>query len=85
MNPTAASPRLSRNALAHLLMFSMVMFWGTTFVMVKEALAHIGPQWFNALRMMVAFACVAVIYRSQWRQLTRTAWLAGAAAGASRY
>ena len=83
MNPTAASPRLSRNAMAHLLMFSMVMFWGTTFVMVKEALAHIGPQWFNALRMMVAFACVAVIYRSQWRQLTRTAWLAGAAAGAS--
>src|SRR5665213_1200483 len=76
------TPKLSRNALAHLLMFSMVIVWGTMFVLVKEALAHIGPQWFNAWRMILAFACLAVVYRSQWKQLTRTAWLAGAAAGA---
>ena len=62
-------------------MFAMVMLWGTMFVLVKQALAHIGPQWFNALRMMVAFVCVAIVYRSQWRRLTRAAWIAGAAAG----
>ena len=78
----ATPPKLSRNALAHLLMFAMVIIWGTMFVLVKEALAHIGPQWFNAWRMILAFACLAVVYRSQWKQLTRTAWLAGAAAGA---
>lgn len=76
-------PKISRNALAHLLMFAMVLIWGTMFVLVKESLAHIGPQWFNALRMTVAFLCVAVVYRRQWRHLTQTAWLAGAAAGAT--
>ncbi len=83
MIPAPTSPKISRNAMAHLLMFAMVVIWGTMFVLVKESLAHIGPQWFNALRMTVAFVCVAVVYRSQWRRLTRTAWLAGAAAGAT--
>lgn len=78
----ASTGKLSRNAMAHVLMFAMVMLWGSMFVVVKEALARIEPQWFNALRMMLAFSCIAVVYRRQWRQLTRTAWLAGAVAGA---
>ncbi len=77
-----STPKISRNALAHLLMFAVVMLWGATFVLVKDALAHIAPQWFNALRMMLAFACLAALYRSQWRQLTRRAWRIGAIAGA---
>ncbi len=76
------TPKLSRNALAHLLMFLMVISWGAMFVVVKEALAHIGPQWFNAWRMTLAFACLAIVFRGQLRQLTRAAWLAGAVAGA---
>lgn len=76
------SRKISRNTLAHLLMFAMVMVWGTMFVLVKEALVYIEPQWFNAWRMILAFVCLAIVYRSQWRQLTRAAWLAGAAAGA---
>ncbi len=83
MTTDTASPRISRNALAHLLMFAMVMLWGATFVLVKKAIAEIGPQWFNALRMMLAFACLALVYHRHWRQLTRLAWLFGAAAGAS--
>ena len=78
-----ASPRISRNVLAHLLMFAVVMLWGATFVLIKEALADIAPQWFNALRTILAFGCLALVYRKQWRQLTRQAWLFGAAAGAS--
>ncbi|MEO6828705.1 MAG: DMT family transporter, partial [Acidobacteriaceae bacterium] len=81
--PSAQPPRISRNTVAHLLMFAMVIIWGTMFVMVKEALAYMGPQWFNALRMTVAFVCVALVYYRQWSQLTRTAWLAGATAGAA--
>jgi drug/metabolite transporter (DMT)-like permease len=68
-------------AAAHLLMVCVVIVWGTTFVLVKAALAVVPPQWFNALRMMLAFACLAAVYRKQWGKLTRTAWRLGAAAG----
>lgn len=78
-----ASPKISRNALAHLLMLAMVMLWGAMFVLIKEALLLIEPQWFNALRMTLAFACLAVFYRAQWRKLTRASWMAGMAAGAA--
>jgi drug/metabolite transporter (DMT)-like permease len=64
-------------------MFAMVIVWGNMFVLVKQALVHIEPQWFNGLRLTVAFLCVAIVYRSQWRRLTRAAWLMGAAAGAA--
>ncbi len=86
MTPTVDSqstaPKISRNAKAHLLMFSIVGFWGASFVVVKEALGHMGPQWFNAWRMTVAFGCLAIVYRGQFRRLTPTAWAAGAIAGA---
>ena len=74
---------MSRNALAHLLMFAVVMLWGATFVLVKEAIADIAPQWFNALRMLLAFGCLALFYRREWLRLTAQAWRFGAAAGAS--
>jgi drug/metabolite transporter (DMT)-like permease len=62
-------------------MIAVVLLWGTTFVLVKAALAAISPQWFNALRMMLAFACLALLYRRQWFNLTPTAWWMGATAG----
>ena len=62
-------------------MIAVVLLWGTTFVLVKTALATISPQWFNALRMMLAFACLALLYRRQWLKLTHTAWWMGATAG----
>jgi drug/metabolite transporter (DMT)-like permease len=77
----AFTPKISRNALAHLLLLAMTLIWGTMFVIVKRALVSIPPQWFNAFRMTLAFVCLAIVYRSQWRRLTRAAWLAGAAAG----
>lgn len=76
------STRISRNALAHLLMIAVVVLWGASFVLVKAVLADITPQWFNSIRMTIAFLCLALLYCDQWRQLTRQAWLAGAAAGA---
>ncbi|MGA8289639.1 MAG: DMT family transporter, partial [Acidobacteriaceae bacterium] len=41
------------------------------------------PQWFNAIRMMIAFACLGLMYRKEFRHLSREAWIFGAAAGAS--
>lgn len=69
--------------MAHLLMLSMVMVWGATFVLLKEAFAHIQPQWFNALRMTIGFVALTIVYRDQWRLLTPMAWAAGAMAGAA--
>ena len=83
MTAGTISPKISRNAMAHLLMVAVVMLWGAMFVLIKVALAEISPQWFNAVRMMIAFACLALVYRRQWRQLTREGWLFGAAAGGS--
>ncbi len=83
MTTGAGSPKISRNAMAHLSMLAVVMLWGAMFVVIKEALAEIAPQWFNAIRMAIAFACLALVYRRQWRQLTREGWLFGAAAGGS--
>jgi drug/metabolite transporter (DMT)-like permease len=83
MTTDPSSRKVSRNALAHLLMLAVVMLWGAMFVLIKVAMAVISPQWFNAIRMMIAFTCLALIYRKQWRQLTPDAWLFGAAAGGS--
>jgi len=62
-------------------MLAVVLLWGTTFVLVKATLAVIQPQWFNALRMTLAFACLSVVYQAEWRKLTLTAWLTGCVAG----
>jgi drug/metabolite transporter (DMT)-like permease len=75
--------KTSQNAMAHLLMLAVVVLWGAMFVLIKVALEVISPQWFNAVRMMIAFACLALVYRKQFRHLTRDAWIFGAAAGAS--
>lgn len=78
---SASQGRLSRNSLAHLLMVLMTLIWGTMFVMVKEALRFIPPQWLNSLRMVTAFLCLAIVYRSHFRRITRTTWLVAASAG----
>jgi len=79
----AANQEISQNAMAHFLMLAVVMLWGAMFVLIKVAIDVIAPQWFNALRMMIAFVCLALIYRKQFRQLTREAWIFGGTAGAS--
>lgn len=83
--PQSTGPQrgTSHSTLAHLLMFATVMIWGATFVIIKQALATIPPQWFNAVRMMVAFVSVAIFYRKQWRGISRAGLLAALAAGAS--
>jgi drug/metabolite transporter (DMT)-like permease len=75
--------KISQNAMAHLLMLAVVMLWGAMFVLIKVDMDVIAPQWFNAIRMMIAFACLALMYRKEFRHLTREAWIFGAAAGAS--
>lgn len=75
----AASP--ARSFRAHLLLLGVVAIWGSTFVIVKNALADSSPLLFNTLRMTLAFVCLAVIYRGHLGRITRGAVAAGATIG----
>jgi drug/metabolite transporter (DMT)-like permease len=71
----------SRTWTAHLLLLGVVLVWGTTFSLVKSALAETTPLVFNLLRMVLAFAVLAAVNWPSLRGLTRSDLRLGAAAG----
>jgi drug/metabolite transporter (DMT)-like permease len=75
------SPPRSRNLRAHLLLLAVVCIWGSTFVVVKNALADVSPLLFNLIRMSLAFLCLALIYRGHLGRVDRRALLGGAIVG----
>jgi len=75
-------PRLSSSAIAHLLLLATVFVWGTTFVVVKDALHDATPLLFNLLRMATAFAVLVVVNHRALRNLSRRAVLSGLVVGA---
>ena len=67
---------MSRSLRAHVLLIAVVFIWGATFVLIKNALQDISPLLFNLIRMTIAFACLAMVYRSHWKHITpRALWL----------
>ncbi|MGC9199102.1 MAG: DMT family transporter [Acidobacteriaceae bacterium] len=73
--------RNSQTLLAHLLLLAVVLVWGTTFSLVKAALADITPLLFNLLRMTLAFLVLAAVNRPSLRQITPAELKLGVAAG----
>ena len=67
--------------MAHLLLLGVVLVWGTTFSLVKSALAETTPLMFNLLRMVLAFWVLAAVNWPSLRGLTLTDLKLGAAAG----
>jgi len=67
--------------MAHLLLLGVVLVWGTTFSLVKAALAATTPLLFNLLRMALAFAVLAAVNWRSLRGVTRADLKLGAAAG----
>lgn len=51
---------------AYLLMLFVVAVWGSTFVLIKGALADATPAAFNLVRMTLAFVVLAVAYHRAW-------------------
>ena len=74
----AMTPRLRAN----LLLLAVVLVWGTTFVLVKDALTDISPTLFNLLRMALACAALLAVYRPNLSVITRRQWQSGAIVGA---
>lgn len=70
-----------RELLAELLLLAVAAVWGTTFVLVKNALADIGPFYFLAQRFLAAFALLWAMYwrrvRASWRRALRPALFIG--------
>lgn len=54
---------------AYLLMLFVVAVWGSTFVLIKSALADATPAAFNLVRMSLAFAVLGVAYHRVWRSI----------------
>ena len=64
----------------------MIAFiWGSTFVLVKEALNDASPLVLNSARMVVAAVLLAVFYRKKITVLTRPALTAGILVGIFLY
>ena len=66
---------------AYLLMLFVVAVWGSTFVLIKGALAHATPAAFNLVRMTLAFAVMAIGYHRYWRGIRRWQVFSGAVVG----
>jgi drug/metabolite transporter (DMT)-like permease len=66
---------------AYLLMLFVVAVWGSTFVLIKGALAHATPAAFNLARMTLAFGVMAIGYHRYWRGIRRWQVFSGAVVG----
>ena len=64
MSPSGAAPAGAGLSGRHLLLAAAVMaVWGTNFVVIKAALAHLPPLLFAALRFGLAFLPAALFIR----------------------
>jgi drug/metabolite transporter (DMT)-like permease len=75
--------RGARQRQAELALAGITILWGSTFVIVKGALADVSPVLFIALRFTLAFGALTLIYGAALRRkgLQRKGWLAGLLAG----
>jgi drug/metabolite transporter (DMT)-like permease len=75
--------RGARQRQAELALAGITILWGSTFVIVKGALADVSPVLFIALRFTLAFGALTLIYGAAVRRkgLQRKGWLAGLLAG----
>lgn len=61
--------KFSTRSKAELSMLAVAFIWGTTFVVVKDALKDIGPFLFLGLRFIIAFAALAFLMPGEMRKV----------------
>jgi drug/metabolite transporter (DMT)-like permease len=76
---------LSRSLKAQLLLIVVTFVWGSTFVLIKNALNDVTPLLFNAIRMTLAAAVLGIIYWKNIRKMNRAEFLAGSLTGLMMY
>jgi len=76
---------VSRSIKAHLLLVLMTLIWGSTFVLIKEALKDSSPLVLNAVRIALAAVLLALYYRKHLATMTRQSLIAGVVVGIFLY
>ena len=76
---------MSRSLKAHLLLIVVTFVWGSTFVLIKNALADVTPLLFNAIRMTLAAAALGIVYWKNLRRISRAELLSGGVVGLMMY
>jgi drug/metabolite transporter (DMT)-like permease len=73
---------VSRSLKAHILLVIVTFVWGSTFVLIKNAVAEdISPLLFNFFRMALAMVALAIIFRRDLKNIRRASFRAGALVG----
>ncbi|HEY6270441.1 MAG TPA: DMT family transporter [Terriglobales bacterium] len=72
---------MPRSLRAHLLLVLITLIWGSTFVLIKQALLEASPLLLNAVRMSLAALLLAAYYRRHLTGFERPVLLAGATVG----
>jgi drug/metabolite transporter (DMT)-like permease len=63
------------------LLLAVVIIWGATFVLIKDALQDASPLLFNLIRMALAFLALAIVNRTQLRSIKRQSLFSGVMVG----
>jgi drug/metabolite transporter (DMT)-like permease len=66
---------------ADLILLTVALIWGSTFVLQRVATAHVGSLLFTGVRFLVGAATLLVVLRSKLRELNRHELRGGAFAG----
>ncbi len=74
-------PRLTPPMIAQLLLLAVVLVWGATFVLVKDALRDSSPLLFNLMRMILAAVVLAAANYKHLRGLSLRTMISGAVVG----
>jgi drug/metabolite transporter (DMT)-like permease len=72
---------VSRSLKAHILLVLVTLVWGSTFVLIKNALRDASPLLFNAIRMVLASVVLALLYRGRLVGMTRQVFRSGVVVG----
>ena len=68
---------MSRSLKAQILLVLVTFVWGSTFVLIKNALADITPLLFNAIRMSLAGLALGIVYWKNLRRMNRREFFDG--------
>ena len=76
---------MSRSLKAHLLLVLITLIWGSTFVLIKEALKDSSPLLLNTVRLTLAAMLLMLYYRKSLAVLSRPSLIAGTTVGIFLY
>jgi drug/metabolite transporter (DMT)-like permease len=60
--------KMNKNTLADMVLLFVVLVWGATFVMVRNAISFLDPFTFNSIRFFAAFIILLISYLALYRK-----------------